>query len=194
MFTRAGTVWSQCAYLKASNVGANDRFGTTVTLSTDGSTLAVDAVNEASAATGIDGDQSDDSAPGAGAVYVFTSAGTAWTQQAYVKASNTDAGDSFGNGIALSADGATMAIGAYQEDGGSSGVGGNELDNSVSNAGAVYLFTRSGSTWSQRAYIKASAPGPQAQFGVVTALSSDGAILAVGANNDGSRGAVYLFH
>lgn len=71
------------SYVKASNTDPHDQFGFSLALSSDGSTLAVDAPNEASAATGIDGDQGDNSAPFAGAVYVFTRSGTAWSQQAY---------------------------------------------------------------------------------------------------------------
>lgn len=70
VFTRSGGVWSQQAYVKASNTG-QDLFGESVALSGDGSTLAVGARNESSNATGIDGNQADNSANGAGAVYVF---------------------------------------------------------------------------------------------------------------------------
>ncbi len=71
MYTRDGAgVWSQQAYIKASNTEAGDQFGWSVALS--GDTLAVSAVAEASAATGIDGDQGDNSANTAGAVYVFS--------------------------------------------------------------------------------------------------------------------------
>src|ERR1041385_6486045 len=81
-------------YLKASNTATGGRqgsFGAGIALSSDGSTLAIGAVTEASAGTGIDGNQTDSSAPYAGAVYVFTRSGATWTQQAYVKASNTSA-------------------------------------------------------------------------------------------------------
>ena len=71
LFTRSGTAWSQQAYLKAPNTGASDQFGFGVALSDDGSTLAVGAVGEASAATGIGGNQADNSTPTAGAAYVF---------------------------------------------------------------------------------------------------------------------------
>src|SRR6185369_603680 len=94
---------SVIAYLKASNTGASDLFGSSVALSADGSTLAVGAYQEASAATGIGGNQTDNSAGSAGAVYVFTRSGTTWSQQAYLKASNTGAGDFFGSSVALSA-------------------------------------------------------------------------------------------
>jgi hypothetical protein len=77
-------------YFKASNTDIGDRFGWSVALNGDGSTLAVGAYAEDSSVTGIGGDQADDSAFGAGAVYVFVRDGQdAWSQQAYVKASNT---------------------------------------------------------------------------------------------------------
>ena len=58
-------------------------------LSADGNTLAVSAFWEPSNAKGINGNQKDESIPQAGAVYVFTRRGATWTQQAYIKASNT---------------------------------------------------------------------------------------------------------
>ena len=58
--------------------------------------------------------------------------------------------------MALSADGNTLAVGAFHEDSNATGIGGNQADNSVGEAGAVYVFTRAGATWSQQTYIKAS--------------------------------------
>src|SRR5262249_61882379 len=77
---------AQSAYLKASNTDAQDRFGFSVALSADGTTLAVGADLESSAATGVDGNQADTSALNAGAVYILTSVGTPWVQQPYLKA------------------------------------------------------------------------------------------------------------
>jgi cysteine-rich repeat protein len=209
VFTRSGTTWSQQAYIKASNTGAGDNFGSSVALSADGSTLAVGANGESSAATGIGSNQLDNSARAAGAVYVFTRSGATWSQQAYIKTSNTDALDEFGWSVALSADGSTMAVGAIQESSAAIGIGGNQADNSASRAGAVYVFTRSSAMWSQQAYIKASNTGGGDQFGVSVALSADGSTLAVGAfgegsaatgiggnqadNSAGGAGAVYMF-
>src|SRR5206468_11042086 len=116
----------------------------------------------------------DDSIPQAGAVYVFTRNGTAWTQQAYVKASNTGEagkgdeigdGDQFGFSVALSDDGNTLAAGAIGEDSNASGVNGDQADNSLQSAGAVYVFTRMGTTWSQQAYVKPSNPDAADLFG-----------------------------
>ena len=157
------------AYLKASNPGMFDHFGegdaisfhtgNAVAISADGTTIAVGAQHEGSASRGVNGDQTDDSAYDAGAVYVFTGGGANWTQQAYIKASNADFGDHFGNVVTLSADGNTMAVAAYWEASAATGVNGDQEDNSLRLAGAVYVFARSGETWSQQAYLKASNTG-----------------------------------
>jgi hypothetical protein len=168
VFVRNGTTWSQQAYIKASNTGANDHFGSSVALYED--TLAVGAMDEASAATGINNNQSDNSAPYAGAVYVFIRSGTTWTQQAYIKASNTAVSSQFGRSVALSGD--TLAVGAWFE------------SSVVSGSGGVYVFVRSGSTWTQQALLKASNPEYPDVFGCAVALS--GNTLAVGAFQESS--------
>src|SRR5262245_44495779 len=87
---RDESMFMQQAYLKASNARGGALFGNNLALSGNGSTLAVGAFGEAGRTTGIDGDQAAQSAPTAGAVYVFTRSDAAWSQQAYVKASNTE--------------------------------------------------------------------------------------------------------
>ncbi len=206
VYTRSGTTWTQQAYIKASNPGAGDQFGTSVALSSDGITLAVGAPGEASA----DGNQADDTAASAGAVYVFTrDVSGVWSQQDYVKASNTDAGDQFGFSVALSGDGSTLAVGATGEDSPATGINGIQTNNTVAEAGAVYVYTFNGTTWTQDAYVKASNTGAGDQFGFSVALSSNGSTLAVGAvfessiatgidgnqasNTAPEAGAVYVF-
>lgn len=128
--------------MKASNTATSDRFSV-IALSADGNTLAVGARNEDSNATGIGDDQNDDTANASGAVYVFTRTATAWTQRAYVKASNTGGSDGFGGSLALSADGNTLAVGANEEDSAATGINSTstgQADNSASLAGAVYLY------------------------------------------------------
>ena len=179
VYTRSGTIWTQQAYIKASNTEAGDRFGASVALSSDGNTLAVGATGEGSALTGVtpgivDETTAGNAAPGAGAVYVLTRSAGTWSQQAYVKASNTGAADNFGSSVALSGDGSTLAVGAIGEDG------------SAAEAGAVYVYTRSGTTWTQQAYVKASNAGAGDHFGTSAALSSDGNTLAVGATGEDS--------
>ena len=209
VFTRNSTAWSQQAYLKASNTGAQDAFGYSLGLSGDGNILAVGAVGEDSNAIGVDSIQTDNSAPNSGAVYVFVRSGGIWSQQAYIKSSNTDTNDVFGSSIALSLDGNTLAVGAIQESSNATGVNGNQSDNSKQNSGAVYVFTRAATTWSQQAYLKASNADSFDGFGFSVSLSQDGSALAVGApledsfatgvNGDQSdnqavqSGAVYLF-
>jgi hypothetical protein len=108
VFTRSGGVWSQQAYVKASNTEASDQFGRSVAFS--GNTLVVGAYRESSNATGVsNGNQGQQCASDSGALYMFTRSGSVWTQQAYVKASNTDANDRFGVALALS--GETLAVG-----------------------------------------------------------------------------------
>jgi len=217
VFTRELDRWVQQAYIKASNTGLTDNFGYAVELSADGGTLAVSAYFEAGATTGINGNQNDDSIPQAGAVYVFTRNAATWSQQAYIKASNTGEaargdefgdGDQFGFSLSLSGDGDTLAVSAITEDGGVRGIDGDQSDNSLTSAGAVYLFARAGNVWTQQAYVKPTNPGAGDLFGYSVSLSADGSLLAVGAyDEDGSlagtnelqddelpgAGAVYVF-
>jgi trimeric autotransporter adhesin len=212
VFTRSAMgTWSQQAYLKASNPGAGDYFGYDVALSDSGDTLAVSAVNEDSSASGVGGNQADDSASNSGALYVFErSMMGAWSQQAYIKATNPGVNDRMGRSIALSGDGNVLAGGVDAEDGGTTGIGGNQADESASAAGAVQVFVRDPfGTWSPRAYVKAPNTGAGDMFGSGVALSGDGNTLAVGAyGEDGSAtgiggdqsndsmsyaGAVYLY-
>ncbi|MGE0546082.1 MAG: integrin [Kofleriaceae bacterium] len=204
VFVRSGTSWFQQAYLKASNPGAGDFFGDSVALSGDGSTLAVGAVIEASAADGINGDQSDDTAPEAGAVYVFERTAGAWSQQAYLKASNSGPMAHFGASLALSNDGNTLVAGAAGERSASTGIDGNQQDTAAANAGAVYVFTRSGSSWAQQAYVKPTHVRANDHVGWSVALDGDGDTLAVGAKGESNlvspgdalatnAGAVFVF-
>lgn len=73
-------------------------------------------------------------------MYIFTRTGATWAFQSYVKGSNTEKYDEFGSGVALSRNG-TMAVGARMEDSGAKGMNGNETDNSVTDSGAVYMFS-----------------------------------------------------
>jgi hypothetical protein len=141
VFSRDDTVWSQQAYVKASNTGVDDFFGAAVSLSADGNTLAVGATAEGSNSIGIDGEQGDASSGFAsGAVYVFNRIDMRWSQQAYVKASNTNAKDFFGAAVSLSADADTLATGASGEASSTIGINGEQSDNAAFSSGAVYLY------------------------------------------------------
>jgi hypothetical protein len=208
VFVRSGTTWTQQAYLKASNtdgatgnVSVGDLFGSSVAIS--GDTVVVGASHEDSNATGVNGDQSNNSAFEAGAAYVFVRNGTTWTQQAYLKASNTDSLDSFGT-VAISGD--TIVVGASGERSNATGVNGDQSNDSAGGSGAAYVFVRSGTVWTQQAYLKASNTEAGDGFGAV-AISGDTIVVgarfedsgATGVDGDESNnlipssGAAYLF-
>ena len=203
VFRRSGATWVQEAYIKASNTSARDEFGTSVALW--GDTLVVGAPDEDSSATGVDGDQMNEDAPNSGAAYVFRRTGGVWAQEAYLKASNSERFDLFGISVALHGD--TLAVGALQEDGGAAGVGGDPVNELAPNSGAVYVFRRSGSVWRQEAYVKASNPEQEDEFGrrvalwdgtlAVSAWLEDSGATGVGGDQDNNEaansGAVYLF-
>src|SRR5438094_6488884 len=196
VYARGGAGWSQQAYIKASNTDQDDQVGFNVALSADGNTLAVSAPYEDSAATGINGNKADNAMPNSCALYVFSRTGTTWSQQAYIKASNTgekDEGDEFGYSVAVSGDGNTLAVGAIGEDSAATGINGNQADNSLNGAGAVYVFTRSGGTWAQQAYVKSSKPARNIMYGYSVSLSANGDTMAVGEYDaDRGRGALYV--
>ena len=213
VFDFNGDTWHQTGYLKASNAERGDSLGVAVVISDDGKTVIATAQDEDGLSTGINNipgpDYQDDIRPTTGAVYVFVEQDGAWSQQAYIKASNTGSGDVFGSRLALSGDGNLLAVGAQLEDSGSQGINGFQDDDSALEAGAVYLFTRSGATWAQEAYIKGSNTEIFDEFGSSVSISADGSLLAVGAfyedsaatgvegdQNDNSMleaGTVYLF-
>lgn len=205
VFRRGGTTWARQARVTAANADIGDFFGNSIALSDDGDTLAVGAPGDDSSfrAVGLGGAaESDNSGDNNGAVHVFTFSDGDWTQQAYVKASNSGSGDAFGTSVALSGDGDTLAVGAFGEDSFHDSVsedGQGEDDDSGDDNGAAYIFTRNGAVWEQQAYVKASNGETLDQFGISLALSGDGQTLAVGANGeDGSgnlveSGAVYVF-
>lgn len=236
LYERVAGVWTFHSYLKASNTDADDQFGAAVAI--DGDILAIAATGESSNATGVNGDESNNDATDSGAVYIFRLEGDTWVQEAYLKASNSDSDDRFGNALALDGDtlvvgakddegsntetgsayvfvrsggvwteqarlnaatwgnpdefGAAVAIegdtlveGAPSEDGSATGVNG-AIDNGGNNTGAAYVFTRIGENWSELAYLKASNTDPEDRFG--SAVTISGNTIAVGATQE--RGSV----
>ena len=178
VFVRSGSTWNQQAYLKASNTGANDNFGTSVAVA--GDTVVVGAKLEGSSTTGVNG-VPNEAAGFSGAAYVFIRSGSTWSQQAYLKASNTGVFDNFAYSVAVAGD--TVVVGALGE--GSLTTGVNSLPNELaSGSGAAYVFIRSGSTWSQQAYLKASNTSANDYFGTSVAVAGD--TIVVGAKSESS--------
>ena len=203
VFVRNGSTWTEQAFLKGSNTNGYDRFGTSVAI--HGDRIAVGAPFEQSNATGVNGNQADTSLYHAGAAYVFYRFGLTWGQEAYIKATNTEANDSFGYSVAIEDN--LLVVGARYEHGGSAGINGDQSDNSVWRSGAAYVYTRSGFNWTPALYLKASNPGDQDYFGesvaidgnriIVAAPGEDSAATGINGNqaNDSavSSGAVYVF-
>ncbi len=98
----------------------------------------VGAIGESSNATGVGGSQTNNNVSGSGAAYLFTRSGGTWSQQAYLKASNTGMSDQFGWSVSISGD--TFVVGADYESSSATGVNGNQTDNSLSESGAAYVF------------------------------------------------------
>lgn len=171
-------------------------------IAADGDTVVVGAHLEDSSSAGIDGAQNNDAAPDSGAVYVYRRQNGAWAEEAYIKASNTDAFDEFGRTVALENN--VLVVGAPYEDSNGVGVDGDQTSDGLEAAGAVYVFRRVGDVWQQEAYIKPRDPKALALFGWHVSLDDE--VLVVGAPgvfsifpgdtiNDQSpnQGAAYVF-
>lgn len=188
VYRRADESWSYDAYIKASNTGTGDNFGSSVAISANASTLVVGAPHESSGSAGVDGDQADDSAISSGAVYVFTSIDGAWQQQAYLKPAHPTPSAGFGASLALSSIGDTLAVGARGESSASTEIDGDPANTDAERSGAAFVFTRAGGAWKQQAYIKAPNGDAHDLFGASVALSASGDMLAVGARGEDGGG------
>lgn len=193
VFARTGASWgtfSHTPFLEASNAQGGDWFGWSVDISD--TTIIVGAPAEDSDSMGIDS-TSNNSANEAGAVYIFdrflqptlppVSPYYYWSETTYIKASNTDAADSFGWSVALS--GEMAVVGARDEDSYSVAINDRPQNNSASIAGAAYTFSRDSSVWSQQDYLKATNSEAGDSFG--TAVAIDAETVIVGANLENSH-------
>ncbi|MFG1498061.1 hypothetical protein ABMA57_15625 [Saccharospirillum sp. HFRX-1] len=191
VFSRSGTSWSEQAYIKASNTAASTYFGNAIDLSADGNRLVVGSYSENNDARGINTSfpaASDvGGQPGSGAAYVYRYDGSEWTEDTYIKASNAHSAW-FGRSVSLSGDGARLVVGAMQEDNDATGVSatfpGAGDTGSEFNSGAAYVYYHNGAGWTEEAYIKASNAKQQALFGASVSLDDDGDVLAVGAKDE----------
>lgn len=208
--------WTQTTYFKASNARASARFGQSVSLSDDGTTLAVGSDFETSAAKGVNPTNpgpEDVSANNAGAAYVFKKGGAGWTQT-YIKASNARPGSTFGRSVRLSADGKALVVGSPSESSAALGVNGTapgQDDTSLMYAGAAYTFALVNGAWGQTGYLKASTVARANNVGIASAITTSNGTFTVavgassnpssdtgvdGTKNDtaaGGSGAVYTF-
>ncbi len=156
-------LFPQGTKLAGGEESGEGRFGRSVVLSADGDTALVGGPRDSGEA---------------GAVWVFTRAGSTWTQQTKLTGGEEAGAGHFGRSVALSADGNTALIGAPNDGDG----------------GTVWVFTRSSSTWTQQAKLTGAEESGSGWFGQSVALSADGQTALVGGFVDHSdTGAAWVF-
>jgi hypothetical protein len=206
VFIRDGGGWVEEARLTASDAQPSQNLGSSVSLSSDGSTLAAGAPGDAG---------------GAGAVHLFLRGDGGWVENAHLTAPGARQGDNLGWSVSLSGDGSAIAVGAphAESDAGAvhvfsrgetgwaegtsplpAGLAGYRLGYSVSlsadgsglaagapgadSQGAVCVSSRSGADWASPSCLAAPSPGVGDRFGIAVASSADGSTLAVGADEE----------
>lgn len=157
VFTRSGATWTQQQQLTPSNGATGDEFGASVAINVD--TILVSATGRP--VSGADNQ---------GAVYVFTRSGGVWSEQQILTASDGAVGDRFGSDVTIS--GNTAIVGAYLDD-----IGANN------DQGSAYIFTRSGSVWTQQAKLLAADGAAGDHFGSSVALGGSTAVVGAPDND-----------
>ncbi|PJZ55256.1 hypothetical protein CH380_01765 [Leptospira adleri] len=195
VFRKTGTTWALEAYLKAPNAESSDSFGTSVAIS--GDTIVVGAIGEDSNVTnlvnapnaGLTPAGDNDASANAGAAYVFRRTGAAWAWEAYLKPPNTGSTIQFGNSVAIVGD--TVVVTAIYEDCDQTSIT-NAPSTFVSNtnatdAGAAYVYARTGTTWAFQAYLKAPNAEANDNFGSSVSISEDSSTIVIGAKGEWSN-------
>lgn len=156
IYTRSGTNWTYRTNITAADASSNLSFGTSVDINYNGTYVVI-------------GTQRTSTGPNC--FYVFTGAGTSWTQQAKLITPDTGNvnGDYFGYRVSITDNGDRIITGAML--GGTNG------------AGKAYIFVRTGSSWSQEAILQAPGPTNLAFFGCSVCISKDGTKVIVGESN-----------
>lgn len=161
VFVRSGASWTSQAKLTPPDGVKNGFFGTSVAV--DGGTAVV-------------GDEPY-GRQRPGSAYVFVRSGTAWTQQARLTAADGLAANEFGWAVDVS--GRTVVVGAYGDDPGGFW------------SGSAYVFTRSGTRWTQREKLIAPDPAERDQFGQAVAVEAG--TVVIGALGHGGNGSVFVY-
>lgn len=167
IFARSASGWTQQgpAITPSNENGGNLEFGSSVAISGNGDTVLIGGVVDSTTH---------------GAAWIFTRSGTSWSQQAELSPTDADVGSLVGTSAALSADGNTALLGGSGD---------------ANYVGAAWIFTRSGSTWTQQgAKLTANDEVGEAGFGRTAAMSADGKQALIGGFGDnGQAGAVWAF-
>lgn len=168
IYVRSGVTWTLQARVKPSTANStNSALGHSVALTSDGNTLVT-----GDKATGPDG-----------CINIFTRSGTVWSHLQKLSSSNTAKQVSFGDSVSISNDGSVISVGdrSYK-------------NNSDVSTGAVILFTKGTTNYTEDRIILASDGAVNDYFGFSQALSPDGGSLVVGAyGDDQSSGSLYLY-
>ena len=179
VFVRSATAWSQQQRLTATDGLEGDQFGYTVAVS--GETVVVGAPSD-DAGVWVGSDE--------GSAYVFVRSGTAWSQQRKLTAAaDAEAGDGFGESVAVS--GETAVVGALGDN-----IGDDVVGLKV-NQGSAYVFVRSGTAWSRQAQLVAADGATGDWFGSSVAVGGDTAVVGavddnIGANPDQGSACVFV--
>jgi len=146
---------------------AQDRFGYPVSLY--GDTLVVGALGD------------DTGATDAGSVYVYIRTGSTWTLQQEINNPTPATNDWFGDSISLYQD--TLVVGADGDDTGANG------------AGSVYIYIRTGSTWTLQQEINNPVPVTNDNFGWLVSLYQDTLVVGTGGDDTGAEdaGSCYVY-
>jgi len=172
VYERVDGVWELVAFLKADNPDTNDFFGHEVAISNR--TIVVGSLFEDTSIGGVN-PEPNNSVVNTGAAYVFREVDGAWEQEAFLKASNPERSDHFGESVAISGD--TIVVGATLEDSPASQVNGSQ-GNGGTNVGAAYVYERNNGVWAQQAYLKPTNPDVSDHFGTSVSISGDIVVVA----------------
>ena len=167
-------LWIQTAHLKPSDVETGDLFGISLSVSADGTTIAIGAIGE-------DTDELD-----SGCVFIFEKISMSWVQTAFIKPNVVGSSDEFGSSVALTGDGNVLAVGAVGEDSSAVGINGDDKIDDATDSGCVYIFEKTDGNWTQKFYVKASNSEGGDRFGRDVAVSGDGSVIVVGADGEDS--------
>jgi cysteine-rich repeat protein len=167
VFVRGGGVWTGQQKLLPSDGAANNRFGNSVSISGD-TTVVGAALDDG---VGLD----------SGSAYVFTRSGSVWTEQQKLTPADSAAGDRFGGTVSISAD--SVVIGAELD------------DDDGADSGSAYVFTRTGSVWTQQQKLLASDGAAGVGFGMSVSIDGDAAVVGSSRDTDNGidSGSAYVF-
>lgn len=168
VYTRTAGTWTLQTKLRPADANAGDEVASAVAI--QGNTIVLGAYF------------GDGNSPNSGAAYVYTRAGTTWTQEAKLFSADGTPADLFGRSVDLSDE--TIIVGSSQ-----SSIGG------IEGVGSAYVFVRTDGLWTQQAKLIADDGGWLEYFGDSVAIHNDTALIGVNTNDNGTNsGSAYLFH